>query len=863
MTELNISDDEEDEMLCQTEQAAQRKGFLLKEKTALLRRKNQSIQEKVRNARRRHETLELMAGAHMLMQLSGADERRSAHLEKVRRRAQKSRSFLASHIQPVNSDDAVDGIDGSGGVQRCPDLVWSIQKVQEERPALRHLKREIWPQKARNRLLAGAVAYLGLKKHTVELINNILAQKYSFSEAVDLLESLEVAHLKNVLLLFFSSLHGYRWFLYSIVLMADFHDSRSSDQNSHPGFNINTADTDPISTHLPVLLFQLLTRVFFLLRECLVNNYAPFSIQRLRLARLWRYYHFLFPIYKLKHRHALKEIAKDALDITNTQQRIMISYQWNTGQLSDPERESNEKIQHATHRRSHYFERTLFSLGALRRVFPPSYIRIGVSGDDVIRDIRGASQVCRLLALKSKITFDPEIFDQQRTHQHYLCILVGTKMFCVPPGVSVEKWRKFWWTKYEKELISEQNAPAELRSGFLARKMSPTLSGAELGEIFRPLPLPNSSRRLVLGLQRVIASFIEFCKFAGETKEADAVQQNLAELRSSCSLTDLDENHACLTSYLRLLVLLLVQISDIADCDGFGTRDLLDAELDNVRIADICSQAHSAVCVRWGIVCHMTAEEFVTFENLLQYSSTADLRRNLGNDVLQLRFLDFYHFLYAHVPGLTGCFDYLSGVVSTEHKLELKRATPDAHASQFFRNALFGAVSRNLHEIKAFRETRLFSGVLERINNVSRQLKGFFLASSICLVLGAGPAAALAAAKATQGGNPEFELKKFVTSAPLSDFQKQYATLLIDKFFRGEASVLTQLNEKFSQLFCQPELPTAQLAANFRFFAQNFAAIHAEMLQICAIFYRVNYPVLNSIFKDLGVHDSRLARLAR
>lgn len=851
-------------------EAHERRNLLLEEKTAILRRKNHNIQERVVQARKRHESLESMAGAQMLMQMANATERRVKHLENIRARARVLRLIIPKMSSTSCFSDSVGTIAIPPLRPNNSSLVGGIDNKSFEPPAELHVTVEQvkkMQKLSRNYLLKKAMS----NKVPLLIINKVLNKTLSFPDAVLFLRSssaLAVEKLLHHLQLPGRSSCGYSWFLYSFVLVSDCHDSvTSSDHTMHPGFNVNVKsvhgadELNSLSFHLPIILYHLATRIFFLLRKVILRKETnPFSLPRLRLARLWRLYHFFFPMYKSNHRQSLQEIAHQALDITNTQERILKNFMINTGSVASDD---------GCKRRGVFFERTLFSLSALKTVSCPKWANLGVSTAEFAKVLKEVSLVTSHSLLHRSLSFDPEILDEVHVQRHYLGILYSHSHFTIPPRVSVRRWRRFWLGFYEKTLPNTHlEAPGELHSGFFYGERANgghVLSGEQIEEIFGRntailLFSPNFLQALEM-LQVMIGDYIEFSRFCGENEEAERVFQDLVELRGSFSVKEKSTSN-----YLKLILLLLLQVLEICGVDGKAAKEILDRvseekNFDSTRFLHVYCDLEKSLMVKWAMRCQLsTKEDFVAFENLFQFCNPGELRKNLGNDFAHMRLYDFYHFLCENADdGMSKWFDALSTVISTEKGFDLKRSRPNEMAKKFFTKILMRFFCMNLqktqHKKKEMAKVKIFTLFYDGLCGEMTHIERIFVSSSVCLMIGALETIAekfgVTMAKIVDFRNIQKVKEEIFAVNYFNDFQKRFAVNEIEKFYNGRSEILERFHEKFLN-FITEDIDLTRIFGNFRYFASDLISIRQWLLNQCHLFYGVYYPLLNWVWEDLG-----------
>lgn len=803
----------------------QRKQASLREKSAILRRKNEDILAKAREARMRQQTLESVAGAHMLMRFSKATERRMRHLDEIRERARNLRRFEKERLG-LRKTSNMNNFDHSKVEQNVGKQNDRIVCFPYDDDKVRTVQRAIRRQNLRK-------VIQNLEKS--HFILAILEKQVSFPQAVCMVRTkgCNIADLENLLrCLRLPPLgNGYSWFLYAIVLLSDFHDSLQGHFGTHPGFNVNVSPNsgeNAVSVHLPILLYHSAVRLFCLLEQITTQHlediFQPFSSSRLRLARAWRTYHYFFAVYKQNHRNALRKIAGQALDIASTHQRILA--------LRTGHKETGIAM---------FFERSLVSLNIWRN--PSSWATIGIDPEQLCSEIRQIS------AKSEKGPYEIS-YDPTQLHGLSSCVTIqqGEMSFSIPPNVPVLTWRQFWFLKFR-----EPKSPS-LRSGRGAYAISTTeVSGDEMMELRRKTLRKTRSPELTLKqseakLRSVFDGYLEFCEHIGDTDEFRKVGQNYNELYSLYQIETI-ANKQLTEKYFRPLLLLTVELLQFAGVERSQMKALLDADFSLESFAYdlvvVCESLETTLFVKWMHWCRpRNHQQFILFENTYQLTGI-QCRANLGTDFPHLRFGLFYHFVYKN--SRVG-FDPLLIISATALGPRLAQSVRCNNAKAFFRAVFVHYFTSDMHLLmraknQKTKEIALFSLVETQINSLSAKVRKYLLGSWMCALLNLLQKKADKLVHILE--HPDLD---GLPSLRLSHFQQNYLTESIGKMALD--SPLRLFTSKMQAAFLHGV--GANFAKNFRHFAPELEELQREITNFTHSFYELYHPLLNWIHMDLG-----------
>lgn len=845
------------------QECQQRKEAFLREKTAILRQRNEDTQSKALEARRRRQAFQAVASSHMLMQIAEAKKRRLRHLEEVKERARILRHY-ALRKEASNRKDFSEVLEerdmSPGSLPRSPGACDQSTQFQDV-------------PLAKVKIIQRAVRRYQLQlawrnKSCFDVIGNVLGIDVNFPYAMDVIRK-SPNPLNNLFLamgLPTSGPNGYSWAMYGIVLVSEFQDSVRG-LCDHPGFNVNIPkqlgpkQMNWVSLHLPALVYHATIRLLTQLKQILALPFQdillPISILRLRFARSWRTYHYLFSIYKHNHLSQLKLLADHASSINNVQQRILLDQ----GVATDSLQTHLKVINH-----------TMVHLSFIPADYSVPWALMGYSRYRLIYEILQTSHAY----LKTKkikgpcygVSFDPS---QVHNGDSVVSFLVDNADFSIPPGISTLKWRKFWYQKFRDDLKTQSlGVPISLRSGrrFTRSKPIHVITGTDLMELgnlehLQPVALGSNNvvdlKELDSELRSLFEKYYEYCQHIGEISELTPTRDSYNELRSlyRISATSLECNKLT-ADYFRLVLLLLKQVLQYSGVDVKEVEQLVDgikeyhSFFDN--LLNVCGTLETALFAKWVSYCQpQTLARFQLFENTYQFTTLQIFRGSLGTDFPHIRFRGFYQFIYNNSRHLfKGQFKPQTTILATEQGPQFDKAAPDENASLFFRSVFVDFLTNDAnmlagskllkHSIAEIQLMVLFEEAVTRLTVKTQALTVASWISSM-LNLSARDSRALYHSFATTA---DYQLPK---SVHLSQFQQRYWEQSLCKL-QGPDRVLNLFAAKM-QAALLDELGQAKYR-NFRALAGELQALQSEISSICDEFYMLYRPILNWIYLDLG-----------
>lgn len=820
-----------------------RKQVQLAERSAQLRRRNQLVSAKAEETKRQKQELETLMSAQMLMQMSRAGERRLRHLDLVREKARLLRHFLEERALEEYGTEAL--------------AVWPVEaqapETNELTPQLKVIARAVRRFRLRRALKCRQCRLYFAK---------IVGFEISFKEAVILLRSPAISCVENLL----RSLglpdlgeDSYRWFLYSIVLISDFHESLNRNFDSLPGFNVNLREPLAVSVHLPILLYHLALRMFYTLRLFSDKDASPWCVRRLQFARNWRTYHFLFSIFRSNHKNASQQIANEAYAIGSTQHRILDAY----GLLR-----SGDGIKENVA----LFKRHSRWLHSIKNYKELPWAQIGNTADAFCTDLEAIATNCLAVRDSSgnELFYDDLLTsDALLPVQEPQTIQFGPDAFTIPPTTSLNNWRVQWFAKFKGELtvLESLKAPLQIRAGFFnSDNKANMVTAMDVEAIFSEYhsQVHEGESRIetsVLQLEELFRLCLMLCKHIGKGSELRHAEVSFMELRRLFKFKPEVEAEKMVHNYIRLLLLLVLQLLEIAHISTIEADDLtsetsisLEELLD--RLEMVTNDLTVAVLASWAISCAFpTSQEFVVFENVVQLLTRDAMRQSMGNDFPHVRFSPVYGFLYEYSSVLKQRFKPLLIVAAKEVGFVIDGSARDPVAKRFFKDAFVRFFFSNskkptTEKVKPLMECSLFlhfaKGLELLTSSATRLILALTLSTALCLSHGA--ATELYECLEGYDGVYGLQLPKTMTS-----FQASYVLAQLAKLEREEENVIDLFAERILLFMLELNATETLLRKNIRHHANGLLHLKSQIESFTDLFYEIYYPVLNWIHADLGL----------
>lgn len=867
-----------------------RKQAQLHDRAAQLRRRNAVVKQKVLEVRQRQESWESVASSQMVMQFSEANERRRRHLEQIRQRARSLRAYMrrrrdyhfehteASFVDEVSrytlwekQDSSRDEIDSN---EENISLTENVESREDERnknysPVEVHSARIL--QKAiRLKILMRALR----DQDARAIIEKVVDCTLSYSHAVILLTGPKSKCLSNLLtaleLLTPSNFNGHSWFFYSIALISEFLEfSREVSSCAHPGFSVNVRDRNKntLTNILLFLLYRYATRIFCQLRKLQQCPYdkikLPLAIARLTLARYWREYHYFFLLFKFNHAQAMKEIAEEALDIAATQQRIMRSLE------GKEDRSFRDRV--------HLFGHFSLFIGLSRHR--------GASWADICDKRRFCKEILtyadhldRNLERSKKdpdLLYDVSLISDD-THQHaVVTISKGEAKYSIPPDVPTSEWRRFFFDHYREKLLSTSyfKCPSTVRSGSRSLpQVQPNFCMDDVMKLVKPQPtiiskddpyFAQCDRRL----RSLFNRYVAYCQYIGHTEDLNDTLKNYQQLSL---LYDLNEIRTVANSraqsYMKLFMLLLMQLLQYASVDdSVALAFIVEVEkgIDNILLNFEFLYRHleATLDAKWASRCIIRdVQDFVNFENLYQMTGNNTFRDNLGTNFPQLRFRQFYQFVFMNSQCKCDARSVALAVVGgTRCGPRLLKSRMNEKASRFYSIVMVNFFSNDLHltssEKVAFHrvgDVQLFSLFHAQLTSLNSRFRNLFILSCLAsmLQLNVGQSSMLRRTMETEHDTkaPDFTCLQ----SQLSEFQWNYMIQAMAQLSELKLSVVDVFTEKLRSALFTLGGPNGFFDNNCPHFASEWKILHGDIADMCMEFYGLYAPILNWIYSDLG-----------
>lgn len=847
-----------------------RKQAQLRDRSARLKRRYADIKQKCMEVKQRQKSWESMASSQMIVQFSQADERRKRHLDQIRERAQTLRMLLRKQKDYHFEQTRVVAFPGE-----CTYTSWEKQsKSKDETVKSResYSGSEIYSARVLQRAIRLKILQKELAdQNTRTLIDNVVHHKISYSQAVELLTGVELKGFWRLLealnLPTASLLNGYSWFFYSIALISDFQEFSRETTSVHPGFNVNIQNctTNSLTNVLPIVLYRYATRIFCELRRILQSPHdtikLPVSIARLTLARYWREYHCFFSLFKFNHAQAMKEIAAEALDIAVTHQRILKSLE------GKKDRSFRDRV--------HFFERFNLFIRMARfkglpwaevcdkKLFPKEILSYTNHLDKILE---GTKKDLDLL-------YDVRLMSDDN-HQHaVVTISRGEEKYSIPPNIPISVWRRFFFDHFKEKLLanSHYGCPLVTRSGSRSiPQLQPTICIDEvLTLVEAESPVLSEEESFVsqcdTKLRTLFNKYVAYCEYIG----AEDLHDTLKNYDQLCSLYTLSDTNTVgigqAQSYIKLFMLLLMQLLHFASVDNsVALAFVVEVEkgIDNIlsNFEFLYRHLEATLNVKWISHCLIRdVQQFINFENFYQMTGNDSFRRNLGTDFPQLRFRQFYQFVFMNSQSKCDARSAaLVMIYGTKCGPRYLKSRLNEKALRFFSIVIINFFSNDLHlaanEKVSFHrvgDIQLFSLMQSQLISLNSRFRNLLILSCLAsmLHLTISQSSTLKSMLETdEPRSPDYASLK----DHLTDFQWNYLVQATSQISEGKLKVFDVFTQKLRSAIFSLGGPNDFFDANFPHFASEWNCLHGDIADMCMVFYGLYGPILNWIYTDLG-----------
>lgn len=575
----------------------------LEEEAARLRQHLERIQARLRDLEHQHQLFVKVLAARLSDSLASAHERRQRYLMDVRTRARRARlgESTLNWLEKPPLESLVSA--------EVLSAVSVVERAWRRRSFLQHLN-DFRRSRPFDLLFA-------------QLYRQVLRRLRPNSPLLDMLDVV-FDHLQ---------LPGSRrMFKFALILIADVVDLTRT--HLHSGLNSNTSAPSPVANALSVLVFRCAWSLVCALDELLMGPLAQVdsatSLGRLRLAKHWRRYNFVFACLKQVHLENCITIAEEVLQIIHRQAEL----------LDEPD---DDQPTFTWLKRHELFLRTQTPAVA-------DWASIGVSHQHFIESV-SATALGIMIPPPLPMRADHDLITRTAKcspapTSGFRQIGMGAAMFWIPPDVNVREYRLYWISKLRDKASAEHHGiPGSLRSG----RSVPTISDHE------------ATAYEALGVYRIYDKYdfdISLAELA--TISGDVIGKFLDYLRHTCDSQDeewqlhafsrtfheLQEYREVRPEYFRLQLMALKPLLVLVDISLDEVNTILAGPFDVDRIASVYKDLE-ALLFMWSIdACRFESfTAFKHFENIYKFVSADCFKLELGTNSPQLRFPKFYTFL--------------------------------------------------------------------------------------------------------------------------------------------------------------------------------------------------------------------------
>lgn len=714
-----------------------RKQQQLEDKSLKLRQKQQLINERINEVKRRQEVLIEKNSLKLNKSLELANERRNKFLDDVKNKArlsfEKHRRFTTCFL--IKDETTV----GDSYVKKDCD------KVPHE-----NLGRVILIQKNIKKNLFFKDVAKFRKFHPFDTLLNS-----SYKRNISLLkDGSEISILISRILRFINlpdldKYNHYKNFKFAFILISDLKDSIKLGQHSGMNSNINSSIFHDqlysafnhnytridghgiISNSLPFLTFKLAHWLIYSLDEFLNLSYEkilnPISIERLKLGKIWKFYHYVFQIFKSVHLSNCVSIANEALDIINKQLEVL---DLEEKDVAVEGIEQNKKDLLA--------KDTFLTKLSNNEAGIKEWTDIGIHQGDFIQSIQRTmeSKVFPVLPLmKADSDLLENKYSEEYVDENVNLIQLGSKKFFIPPAINQLTWRKFHVDKFRSRQLEKKHAyniPQVIQTGLKAKLPKAKahiddhqdLMALGLTDIIDEYEdLQNVKEFGILSnkfhpiLCRVFTRLYHFCYFS-DTCYRDAEAKNLLQdvHQTFLRLKDyIDEEHIEMATYsetidyFRLHLILLKGLREFASLNWIDGSLINRLESDLSKMVDeltdldreeeydpyysdssdraqeyiqgvksqiilLYCEIESTLFRKWYEYCKFdNIKDYFRFENIFTFISNESHRIEMGTNSPTFRYPIFYRFYYKYYPDLywksdtSFKFDYLKMIQASYH----------------------------------------------------------------------------------------------------------------------------------------------------------------------------------------------------
>lgn len=679
-----------------------RKQQQLNCRTFKLRQKQQTITERINELKQKRQLLIAASSQKLTESLNSAHRRRESFIQDVKNKAklsierQEKMSNLMFKCDLSIEIGATDHLGPSLGPSIGQERMWYDDK-----------KIKVIQRAVRAKLLAKRVREFQQSRPFEKLLNYSyrkvllhLKEKSEFSLLINqLLTSLNLPDL--------SSCQNYKSFQLSFVIISDMKDSVRF--NHHSGVNSNVSKNpldNLLSNALPLLTFkmsQILIRTFtrFLNESSLHDIITPFSMERLKLAKVWRYYHFVFDCFKSNHLKNCLVINESAIDIVNRQLDIV--------DLLSVESGLDEDIQGLHHQRKFLLNSRVNLNTTIVPEVTKDWTNIGMTSSEFIQSIQDITELVNNIPSFPQVRADMSALNEatksnRRSNQSFKKFEIGlnsldSMCFIIPPGISVFDWRKYWMDKLMKDKLGSSvlhhgetqhselyGIPRKMSTGRISPMLDYQFEDNEdyekLGilkvyekyeNLHRIETFPELLHQVAANANYVFLNIYDFIKNNTEFPSLlfedndDCLQDIMNDFESIKTILDdyeESDNYATALKYFRLHLSNMRTLLSVGGFERFKVISRIEILMEELsqpdenadvsyyrnhiidHIAKVYWDLEIIIFIKWVNLCKLPSIRYMKFfENIYKFVSSKSHRIEMGTNSPHLRFPKFYKFL--------------------------------------------------------------------------------------------------------------------------------------------------------------------------------------------------------------------------
>lgn len=717
-----------------------RKQQQLNCRTFKLRQKQQTITERINELKQKRQLLIAASSQKLAESLNSAHRRRESFIQDVKNKAklsierQEKMSNLMFRCDLSIDIGATDPLGSSLGSSLEPSLGQSLSYDEK--------KIKVIQKAIRTKLLAKRVRKFQQFRPFEKLLNYSyrkvllhLKEKSEFSILINqLLSSLNLPDL--------SSCQNYKCFQLSFVIISDMKDSVRFNHHSGVNSNVSTNPLDNLlSNALPLLTFkisQLLIKTFtrFLNEASLEDIIAPFSMERLKLAKAWRYYHFVFDCFKSNHLKNCLVINESAIDIANRQLDIV--------DLLSVESGLDEDIEVLHHQRKFLLNSKVNLNTTIDLEVMKDWTNIGMTSSEFIQSIQDITELVSILPSSPQVRADISALNEatksnRRINQSFKKFEIGfnsldSTSFIIPPGISVFDWRKYWMDKLMKDKVASSEPhhsetqhsemygiPSKMSTGRISSMLDYQFEDNEdyekLGilrvyekyeNLHRIESFTELLHQVAANANYVFLSIYDFIKNNTEfpllllEEDDDCLQDIMNDFESiKIILDDYEEsdNYSTALNYFRLHLSNMRTLLSVGGFERFKVISRIETLMEELAQPHANSDIHYykkqidnvsrvywdleiIIFIKWVNLCKIPSIRYMKlFENIYKFVSSKSHRIEMGTNSPHLRFPKFYKFIEDNYDA-DFSFNYLTMVRASLEIPTLSRNSPRLLASK-------------------------------------------------------------------------------------------------------------------------------------------------------------------------------------